>query len=421
MKIAVHPSRLSGIIPGIASKSCLHRLLLCAALSSGETVIESVTMSKDIYATISAVSGLGKGVSAENGTLTVYDTKRADTVNVNESGSTFRFLLPVAAAYANGRTVTINGSDYLASRPISPLYEELVAHGAVISEKGRFPMTVGGKLSGGVYRLPGDVSSQFVSGLLLALPLCKGESRIVIEGKLQSKPYVDITVECLRLFGISVTETDDGYVVPGDQKYISPGRVRCEADYSNAAFFLTAGALSESFVGVSGLKKNTTQGDAEIISLLSRFGAEPISSDDAVAFKKATLSATEIDATDIPDLIPIVSLIASVSEGVTTVSGAERLRYKESDRLRSVCELLTRLGGNVTETDDGLIIKGVPSLSGGEISSYNDHRIVMTAAIASLVSKNDVIINGAEAVSKSYPLFFEDFAALGGSCTVIEE
>lgn len=421
MKIAVHPSRLSGIIPGIASKSVLHRLLVCAALSEGETVIESVTMSKDIYATISAVSGLGKGVDVTDGGLRVYSADASDTINVNESGSTFRFILPVAAAFANGKTLTVNGSPYLASRPISPLYEELLAHGALISEKGRFPMTVGGKLRGGVYRLPGDVSSQFVSGLLMALPLCEGESRIEIEGKLQSKPYVDITVECLQTFGISITETEDGYTVPGDQTFVSPGRVKCEADYSNAAFFLTAGALSGSAVGVSGLKESTTQGDSHIVSLLSRFGGKITRKGDTVSFTKGPLSAIDIDAADIPDLIPIVSLLASVSSGVTTVSGARRLRFKESDRLRSVTELLTAIGGDVTETEDGLIIKGVPSLSGGEISSYNDHRIVMTAAIASLVSENDIIINGAEAVSKSYPHFFEDFASLGGKYTVIEE
>ncbi len=421
MKIAVHPSRLSGIIPGIASKSVLHRLLLSAALSRGETVIESVTMSKDIYATISAVSGLGKAVEVKDGSLRVYDAASADTVNVNESGSTFRFILPVAAASAKGRTVSIDGSAYLASRPISPLYEELTAHGAIISEKGRFPMTVGGCLEPGVYRLPGNVSSQFVSGLLLALPLCSGESRIIIEGKLQSKPYVDITVECLRAFGISVTETDDGYTVPGGQSFVSPGAVKCEADYSNAAFFLTAGALSSTPVGVSGLKDTTTQGDSRIVELLTRFGARLTRDGDAVAFEKGSLTAAHVDATDIPDLVPIVSLLASVSEGITQITGAERLRFKESDRIRSVSELLAALGGDVSETDGGLVIRGVPSLKGGEVSSHNDHRIVMTAAIASLVSENDVIINGAEAVSKSYPTFFRDFAALGGRYTVIEE
>lgn len=421
MKIAVHPSVLSGTIPGIASKSVLHRLLLCAALSSGETIIESVTMSKDIYATISAVSGLGKGVEIGNGTLRIYDTDIKDTINVNESGSTFRFILPIAAACTNGKVLTINGSDYLASRPISPLHEELTAKGAIISEKGRFPMTVSGELKSGIYRLPGDVSSQFVSGLLMALPRCNGDSSIVIDGKLQSKPYVDITVECLRLFGITINETENGYTVPGNQKFISPTRVKCEADYSNAAFFLTAGALSDTAVSVSGLKENTTQGDARIVDILSRSGALKTVGSDAVGFTKGKMSAIEVDATDIPDLIPIVALAASVADGITTVSGARRLRYKESDRLRSVTELLNAIGGDVTETEDGLIIKGVASLAGGEISSHNDHRIVMTAAVASLVSDGDIIINGAEAVSKSYPLFFEDFRRLGGKYTVIEE
>lgn len=420
MTVTVSPSRLCGTVGAIASKSVLHRLLICAALSEGETRIDAVTMSKDISATMSAAAGLGKKVSFDGTSLYVSDGEKADVINVNESGSTFRFILPVAAATANGDSITLVGSDYLASRPISPLYEELTAHGAVISEKGKFPMTVGGTLASGVYTLPGDVSSQFISGLLFALPLSHGDSEIVIDGRLESKPYVDITVGCLRQFGITVTETDRGYAVAGGQHYVSPGVVRCEGDLSNAAFFLAAGALSDDTVGVTGLPEKTSQGDFAVIDTLSRFGAKLCADGGCVSFQRASLSATDIDATDIPDLIPVLSLVASVSQGTTTVYGARRLRFKESDRLASVTNVLSALGADIRETDDGLIINGVPRLHGGRVSSYNDHRIAMTAAIASLVSDGDIIIDGFEAINKSYPDFIRDFTALGGKISIAE-
>lgn len=420
MTVTVFPSRLSGVVPAIASKSVLHRLLICSALSDGETRIDNVTMSKDIAATISAAAGLGKSVTFCDGSLYVRDGVRSEVINVNESGSTFRFILPVAAAVSNGAFLTVNGSDYLASRPISPLYEQLVAHGAVLSEKGRFPMRIDGKLSSGEYTLPGNISSQFISGLLFALPLCDGDSRIIIEGKLESKPYIDITVACLKEFGISIERTENGYLVRGGQKYVSPGVTECEGDCSNAAFFLAAGALSANFTGVSGLKASTAQGDVTVIELLERFGAEKRDGDGCVEFRGAALNAIDIDASDIPDLVPIISLVASVASGETTIYGASRLRLKESNRLFSVSDVLSRLGASITETADGLSIVGVERLHGGRVSAHNDHRIAMTAAIASLVSDGEIVIDGFEAINKSYPDFIRDFTAVGGNLEITD-
>ncbi len=415
MKATVYPARLSGTVGAIASKSVLHRLLLCSALSEGETRIDKVTMSKDISATVSAAKGLGKDITFDGGSLHVKNGVRSEIINVNESGSTFRFILPVACAVSNGGSLTLQGSDYLASRPISPLYEELTSHGACISEKGKFPMTVGGSLASGIYRLPGDVSSQFVSGLLFALPLLSGDSEIVISGRLESKPYVDLTVGCLSRFGIEIDATSNGYFVRGGQKYVSPGRLECEGDFSNAAFFLASGALSEAYVGVRGLPCPTSQGDRAVTDILTRFGAKMHSDGDAVTFSRSgRLHATDIDATDIPDLIPILALVASVSEGVTHVYGARRLRYKESDRLASVTRLLHSLGADISETEDGLVIKGVKSLHGGRVSSANDHRIAMTAAVASAVTDGEIVIDGFEAINKSYPDFAADFRSVGG-------
>lgn len=414
MTVTFYPAKLSGTVSGISSKSYLHRLLICAALSEGETRIAFNTMSKDISATISAISAFGKTAKAENGKLVVSDGEVSDTINVNESGSTFRFILPILAAKCDGRKVEINGSDYLASRPISPLYEELVAKGAEISEKGRFPMTVKGPIKSGKYTLPGNISSQFVSGLLLALPMTDGDSEIYIEGELQSKPYVDITLECMKLFGMDIEETPYGYFVKGGRKYISPKELICENDYSNAAFFLVAGALSEDFVGVENLNPNTCQGDSEAVSILERFGAKKCVKNNNISFAKDVLNAVGIDATNIPDLVPILSLAAAVADGETKIYGAERLRFKESDRLNSVSTVLNTLGADITETDDGLIIKGVKKLKGGKVDSFNDHRIAMTAAIASCVSEGEIVVENFEAITKSYPDFLEDFAKVGG-------
>ncbi len=420
MTVTVFPSRLSGTVPAIASKSFLHRLLICSALSDGETRIDNVTMSKDISATISAVEGLGKSVSFCDGSLYVRDGFRSDVINVNESGSTFRFILPVAATVSNGSFFKVNGSQYLASRPISPLYEQLIAHGAVLSEKGSFPMRIGGKLLSGEYTLPGNISSQFISGLLFALPLCGGDSRIVVEGKIESKPYIDITIHCLKTFGITVESTDYGYFVRGGQRYVSPGVTECEGDCSNAAFFLAAGAFSDNFTGVSGINLSTSQGDIAVIELLERFGAKKRIENGCVEFRGSKLNAIDVDASDIPDLVPILSLVASVSSGITSVYGASRLRLKESNRLFTISDMLSRLGANITETNDGLRIIGVEKLIGGRVSAHNDHRIAMTAAIASLVSEGEIIIDGFEAINKSYPDFIRDFISLGGRLEITD-
>ena len=421
MKVQIFPSPLGGVIPGISAKSCLHRLLIAAALSKGETVIGHHGLSNDVKATISAIAAFGKGAETDGRLLRVFDAPPTDTMNVGESGSTFRFVLPLAAALAGEREIVIDGSAYLAARPISPLYEELVAHGACLSEKGRFPMTVKGGLSGGIYDIPGNISSQYVTGLLLTLPLCRKDSEIRIQGDLQSRPYVDITLECLKIFGIVIREKDNVFYVPGYQRYVSPGNLVCENDWSNAAFFLAAGALSEQPVGVSGLRADSPQGDRAVASVLAGYGAEPDRGEDFLAFRRGALHGQTFDATDVPDLVPVLALVAAVSQGTTEIVGASRLRFKESDRLHSVTVTLTALGAKIAEREDGLRIEGVPKLTGGTVHSFNDHRIAMTAAIAATVSENPVIIEDFQAVNKSYPDFLQDFALLGGKYQILED
>lgn len=421
MKVKFYPAALSGTVPGISSKSCLHRLLIAAALSPGETAIGHCGLSNDVKATVSAIAAFGKGAETDGATLRVFDREAVSVMNVGESGSTFRFVLPLAAALAGEREIVMEGSPHLAARPISPLYEELVSHGAVLSEKGRFPMTVSGKLSGGVYEIPGNISSQYVTGLLMTLPLCRGDSEIRVQGTLQSRPYVDITLECLRTFGIQIREENNVFYVSGDQRYTSPGKLICENDWSNAAFFLAAGALSGQPVGVSGLREESPQGDRAVAEVLKRFGGELLSSDNSIAFRRGHLRGRRLDATHIPDLVPILSLVAAVSEGTTEIVGAGRLRFKESDRLRSVSATLSALGAEITEREDGLLLKGVKQLRGGSVHSFNDHRIAMTAAIAATVSEGPVTVEGFQAVNKSYPDFLRHYASLGGQYEILED
>lgn len=413
--VTIYPSGLSGCVPGISSKSYLHRLLMCAALSGQPTEISFRGLSADVQASISAVSALGCAVSVAEDKLLLRPAPRAAAINVGESGSTFRFILPLLAAFS-AETTQVNGSAYLATRPISPLYEELQAHGATLSAKGRFPLSVAGPLQGGTYRIPGNISSQYVSGLLLALPLCAQNSEIIIDGPLQSKPYVDITLACLRLFGVEVAEEESCYRVKGGQRYTSPGRLACEADHSNAAFFLTAGALSASPVGVSGLQLPSAQGDSAVIAILQQMGARLKQNKAETMFCRGTLQAQDIDAADIPDLVPILALAAATAAGTTRIYGAERLRYKESDRLDSVATLLKALGAQVEELADGLLITGKARLAGGvNVNSFNDHRIAMTAAVAAAtVCAQPVTITDFQAVNKSYPDFLTDLAAVGG-------
>lgn len=421
MDVTFFPSVLGGNVSGISAKSSLHRLLLASALSPGETVIAHRGLSNDVKATISAVAAFGKGAASDGRQLRVYNAPAANTMDVGESGSTFRFALPLAAVLSGERKITMDGAASLAARPISPLYEELVAHGAVLSEKGRFPMTVSGKLSGGLYEIPGNISSQFVTGLLLALPLCREDSEIRVQGVLQSRPYVDITLDCLKQFGIAIREDNHAFYIPGQQCYVSPGSLVCENDWSNGAFFLAAGALSEKSVGVTGLNTNSPQGDRAVMEILRGFGAADRHDENTVAFCRNSLRACSFDASDIPDLVPILSLVAAVSEGVTEITGAGRLRFKESDRLHSVTETLRALGAKIIPHPDGLHIEGVKTLRGGIVHSFQDHRIAMTAAIAASVSTGPVVVKDFQAVNKSYPDFLSDYASLGGRYEIMEE
>ncbi len=417
MNTVYHTPKLHGYLDAIPSKSHAHRLFIAAAFADRETVIRCRAVNKDICATIDCLNALGAEISEiEPGVYRVVPVKgdisgKPAVLDVGESGSTLRFMLPVALAAGADATFVCHGR--LPERPLSPLYEQLLEHGAVLSEKGTNPFLASGKISGGEYVLDGGVSSQFVTGLLLALPLTGEKASVTLTGKVESRPYIDITLKTLRGFGVDVVENGTTFTLDA-QKYTSPGEIEVEGDWSNAAFFLVAGAFSEEGITVGKVDETSPQGDRAIVRILRDFGADVTADGDCVTVKKAKLRAPEtpVDAADIPDLIPIVSVLAAVSEGTTVIENCGRLRLKESDRLLTIREMLTNLGADVEIVGDSLVLNGKERLFGGTVSSHNDHRIAMAAAIAATVSKGEVVIEQSEAVAKSYPMFFEVFDSL---------
>ncbi len=417
MNTTLHSPKLSGTIDAIPSKSHAHRLFIAAAFAYKPTVIRCRAVNKDICATIDCLNALGADIrESSDGVYEVQPiaediTGKPVTLDVGESGSTLRFMIPVALAAGADSAFVCHGR--LPERPLSPLYEQLAEHGANLSAKGTNPFLASGKISGGAYELDGGVSSQFVTGLLLALPLTGEDASITLTGKIESRPYIDITLKTLRDFGVRVTESDSTFTVPA-QNYTSPGEAEVEGDWSNAAFFLVAGAFSDKGITVGRVNMDSPQGDRAIVKILSDFGADVTVGEHEVTVKRAKLTApeTSVDASDIPDLIPIVSVLAAVSEGTTVIQNCGRLRLKESDRLVTIRDTLNALGADVKIDGDSLVINGMKRLSGGTVSSCNDHRIAMAAAIAATVSTGDVTIVQSEAVAKSYPMFFEDMNSL---------
>ena len=402
MNIMIIPGKLSGCVTPPASKSQGHRLLLAAALAEGESVLAGLSMSKDIQATISCICALGAQVEQREDGLHVvgcggrFDRRHGLLFDCGESGSTLRFMIPISLAVAGGGSFT--GQGRLMERPMQPYFD-------IFQEKDIYYVRADGKaglegeLTPGEYRLPGDVSSQFVTGLLYALPLLAGDSRIVITTALESRAYVDMTLDALAQFGVNVCwEGEQTLLVPGNQCY-RPANLSVEADWSQAAFWYAARALG-SHVTVEGLNKASTQGDRVI----------------AEQFEQMIVpNDVTLDVSQCPDLVPALAAMAAVRQGRTHITNAARLRMKESDRLAAVTQVLCSMGADVTEQPEGLCIVGKESLAGGvSVDSCNDHRIAMMAAIAATRCERPVTVEGAQCVSKSYPSFWEEYEALGG-------
>lgn len=372
----------------------------------------------DILFTAECLRALGAAITYEDKTFTVEHIptepqrrKAPAEFHVGESGSTLRFMLGLAAALGREGYFYMQGR--LPGRPLSPFDEVLEAHGIRLFNKGSSPLHLTGTLTPGRYEIRGDVSSQFITSLLLALPLLAGDSELCVTGRLQSRPYVDITLEMMQTFGLCVREEANTFFIPGGQRPNSPGELTVEGDYSSAAAAAAVGALSPHGVLLRGLRPNSPQGDKAMLDILRRVGAKVEFRNEGLFVQKNELRPVEVDAGDIPDLVPVLTALLAGVPGESRIFGAERVRLKESDRLRTTTAALCALGADIEELPGGLIIRGKEALRGGTASAYNDHRIAMCLAVGAALCTEAVCITGSECINKSYPNFFSDFAALG--------
>ena len=418
MDLLIHPQTLKGEIKVPASKSIMHRALICAALAKGRSLIRNTYISEDITATMDCLQKLGASFTVSGDCIAVdgiSSLPEEASLDCGESGSTIRFLIPLAAAL--GVSTTFTGHGKLISRPLHLYRDAFAGKGTEFRYNGMLPASIEGQLRPGNYEIPGNVSSQFITGLLFSLPLLDGDSTITVLPPFESKSYVGITVSCLKQFGISVTESDSTYYIKGNQCYTACDYA-VESDYSQAAFFLTANCLG-SELSLFSFTPDSIQGDSKILSILAQSGTEALFQEGKLRNQIRSRKAFSIDASDIPDLVPILSVLACFCEGTTKISRVERLRIKESDRIASTMEMIHALGGRISYENDCLLIPGNQQFSGGTVDCCNDHRIAMAAAVASTVCAGDVVLKGAQCVKKSYPTFFEEFTRLGGNCHVI--
>ena len=351
-KVIITPSKLKGSVKIPPSKSMAHRAIICASLSKGESVISNIDFSEDIIATMEGMKSLGANIKVEKDKL------------------------------------IINGENILKD--------------------------IEGSLKGGEFKVKGNISSQFISGLLFTLPLLKEDSKIIITTELESKGYIDLTLDMIEKFGVTIKNNNyREFLIKGNQSY-KPMNYKVEGDYSQAAFYFSAGALG-SEINCLDLDLSSYQGDKECIEILEGMGARLIENqEESLSIIHGDLNGTIIDASQCPDIIPVLTVVAALSKGETRIINGERLRIKECDRLNAICTELNKLGADIKELKDGLIINGVKELIGGEVYSHKDHRIAMSLAIASTRCKEEVIISEPDCVKKSYPGFWEDFKSLGG-------
>ena len=421
MNVSVSCKNAGGEVQVIPSKSVAHRALICAALSDAPTSLVCDAASRDIEATIGCIRALGAEVIQHGASIFVRPAVLSEsaTFDCGESGSTLRFMIPVAASL--GIRAEFCGHGRLPQRPLGPLLEAMRENGAEFQYSGELPLIVTRGISGGKFTIRGDVSSQFISGLILALPLLDADSEIEITGKLESSKYIDITLDVVSKFGARAFRNGNTIYIKGCGKYKPPSKFEVEGDWSNAAFWAVLGAFSEDGITCRGVDNESIQGDREVLDILERFGAKVERGSDFFTVSKGELCGTEIDAAEIPDLIPVLSVVASLARGETVIHNIERLRIKESDRVLTTERMIKNLGGEIYVEDNKMFITGRKTLTGGKVFAENDHRIVMSAAVAAAVCEDKVEIIGAEAVGKSYGNFFDEYKKLGCNICAWEE
>ena len=431
MKIKIKPGNLNGTIEIPTSKSYSHRAVIAAALAESrkKSKIDNLKFSVDITTTTDIMENWGAEIERFESALEIIGNggkvaPRDKYVQCNESGSTIRFLIPVGITREN--ELVFDGKGKLVDRPLDSYYKIFKEQGLKYETTGgKLPLTVNGKLKPGNYEINGNISSQFITGLLYALPLLEGDSKLIINKNLESKGYVDLTLEILKLAGIEIVNNDyKNFDIRGNQTY-KPFNYTIEGDYSQVAFWIVAGIISanrDNEVKCLHVNKNSLQGDREIIEIVTRMGANLEIFEDYVIVKPSKTKGTVIDISQCPDIGPILTVLAALSEGETRIINGERLRIKESDRITSIKTELNKLGGNVAEEGDSLIIQGVDGFTGGvTVSAWNDHRIAMSLAVASTRCEKEIILEEAESVRKSYPHFWDDFVKMGGEIEVVEK
>ena len=416
MEKRVHGT-LKGEVTPPPSKSQAHRLLICAALSVEPCSIVCNSVNDDIMATMRCLNALGARITFSSGVFDVQPIElvKGGTLDCGESGSTLRFLMSVAAVL--GADATFVGAGKLPQRPMGALTDVLSAHGMAFERHtaDELPVTCSGALQGGKFTLPGNVSSQYLTGLLFALPLAAVDSEIEITGGLTSASYIDMTIDALRTAGISVEHRNNIFTIKGNQQYRMPARVVVEGDWSSAAFWVVAGVIGKQPVTVCGMNNESLQGDSAIVDHLRSMGAFITVDGDKVTAAPSHLFGAELDCMDTPDLVPVLSVAAAVAQGTTTFINVGRLRFKESDRLAAMKSVLASFGISSSIGEDTFTVYGGEPVALTPVESFGDHRIAMSAAVLSTVAQGVTTINGSACVAKSYPSFFEDFAVLGGT------
>lgn len=406
---------LKGEIKIPPSKSLSHRAIIAAGLADGKSQVTNLIYSEDIKATMQGMKQIGCHMENHQDMLTIAGN--GGTIDINnpdfdckESGSTLRFLIPIAMQ--SGKSVRFYGEGALKKRPLSPYFKIFKEEDIHYSYDNQLPLTIKGKLKPKKFIIPGDISSQFISGLMFILPLLEGPSEIEIIPPYESEAYVHLTMDVLADFAIKIKKDGYKYFIGGHQSY-SPRDYRVEGDYSQLAFWLVAGLLNGS-INARGMKLESLQGDKSVLDIIKNMDGSLVLSKDSILASKHKTKATIIDGSQCPDIIPVLTVLAAVSLGETRIINASRLRIKECDRLKAIATELNKLGADIKELEDGLIIQGKSKLKGGFVKGWNDHRIVMSLGVASLVCQSDVYIEGSDAISKSYPHFWDDFRSLGG-------
>ena len=416
MNVTIKPAPLSGKVMIPPSKSLSHRAIIAASLASGKSVISNVLYSNDIKATIEAMRALGATIDEYEDSLVIYGSKVKrvkNVINAGESGSTIRFMIPIALV--NGSFMEFRGENHLVKRPLDTFFEIFDDQG-IKYERGEdyLPLKVYSGLKSGIFKIRGDISSQFITGLLYALPLLDGDSKIIITTNLESKGYIDLTLDMLKKYGITIENKDyKEFIVKGNQVY-RPYDYTIEGDFSQSAFFLVADCLGAD-IKLLAMNMDSHQGDKKILKDIEDFHSK-IHFEDEILFaeKGNTLGAT-IDFSQSPDLGPALTVLAALSDGTSEFINAGRLRIKECDRITSMKEELEKMGASIIEHEDGMTIHGVKMLHGAVLDSHNDHRVAMALAMASLKTNGEIKILNAGCVSKSYPNFWSVFEKLGGN------